>query len=97
MFLSRPAVVLALSAAFNDSCAEGEQCALPIASVMAPSLRDVGPIGLPKADPAMLDIARRIIEQQAGKFDPGELADRYEVSLRALPPLRRGIMPPVGR
>jgi DNA end-binding protein Ku len=30
----------------------------------------VGPIKLPKADPRMLDIAEKIIDQQRGDFDP---------------------------
>jgi DNA end-binding protein Ku len=48
------------------------------------AIDDVGPTELPKADPRMLDIARKIIEQQAGKFDPTEFTDRYEDALRAL-------------
>jgi DNA end-binding protein Ku len=44
----------------------------------------VGPAELPKADPRMLDIARKIIEQQASNFDPSEFKDRYEDALRAL-------------
>jgi DNA end-binding protein Ku len=39
---------------------------------------------LPKPDPRMLDIAGKIIEQQAGEFDPSEFKDRYEDALRAL-------------
>ncbi|SKA12308.1 DNA end-binding protein Ku [Enhydrobacter aerosaccus] len=39
---------------------------------------------LPKADPRMLDIAERIIDQQSGSFDPSEFEDRYEEALRAL-------------
>ena len=37
-----------------------------------------------KADPQMLAIAEKIIEQQAGPFDPSEFNDRYEDALRAL-------------
>lgn len=37
-----------------------------------------------KPDPAMIDIARRIIEQQAGPFDPDQFVDRYEEALKAL-------------
>ncbi|MFO1080886.1 MAG: Ku protein [Reyranellaceae bacterium] len=48
------------------------------------SIADVNPIDLPKADPAMLEIARRIIEQQAGQFDPAAFHDRYEEALRQL-------------
>lgn len=32
----------------------------------------------------MLDIAGKIIEQQAGDFDPSEFKDRYEDALRPL-------------
>jgi DNA end-binding protein Ku len=46
------------------------------------AIDEVGPVELPKANPAMLDIARKIIEQQAGKFDPGEFQDRYEDALQ---------------
>lgn len=35
-------------------------------------------------DPAMIDIARRIIEQQAGPFEPETFVDRYEEALKAL-------------
>ena len=37
-----------------------------------------------KADPKMIAIAEKIIEQQEGPFDPSELNDRYEDALRAL-------------
>jgi DNA end-binding protein Ku len=39
---------------------------------------------LPKPDPQMLAIAEKIVDQQAGKFDPSEFVDRYEDALRAL-------------
>jgi DNA end-binding protein Ku len=39
---------------------------------------------LPKADPRMLQIAEKIIEQQEAKFDPTEFKDRYEDALRDL-------------
>ena len=39
---------------------------------------------LPKPDPQMLAIAEKIVEQQAGEFDPAEFVDRYEDALRAL-------------
>jgi DNA end-binding protein Ku len=39
---------------------------------------------LPKADKRMLEIAEKIIDQQAGDFDPSEFDDRYEDALRAL-------------
>src|SRR3954454_22135158 len=37
---------------------------------------------LPKPDPQMLAIAEKIVEQQAGGFDPAEFVDRYEDALR---------------
>jgi DNA end-binding protein Ku len=36
------------------------------------------------ADPAMISIAEKIIEQQEGPFDPGQFVDRYEEALKAL-------------
>jgi DNA end-binding protein Ku len=36
------------------------------------------------ADPAMIAIAEKIIEQQEGPFDPGRFVDRYEEALKAL-------------
>ena len=48
------------------------------------AVAEINPAELPKPDAAMLDIARKIIEQQAGKFDPSESRDRYEDALRAL-------------
>ena len=39
---------------------------------------------LPKADKRMLEIAEKIVDQQAGDFDPSEFDDRYEDALRAL-------------
>jgi DNA end-binding protein Ku len=39
---------------------------------------------LPKPDAQMLAIAEKIVDQQAGKFDPSEFVDRYEDALRAL-------------
>jgi DNA end-binding protein Ku len=39
---------------------------------------------LPKPERGMLDIAEKIIEQQASEFDPTEFKDRYEDALRAL-------------
>lgn len=47
--------------------------------------RDVfAPISDDQPDQAMVDIARRIIEQQAGPFDPDQFVDRYEEALKAL-------------
>jgi len=39
---------------------------------------------LPKPDAGMLDIAEKIIAQQAAKFDPRQFKDRYEDALREL-------------
>jgi DNA end-binding protein Ku len=36
------------------------------------------------ADPAMISIAEKIIEQQEGPFDPSQFVDRYEEALKAL-------------
>ncbi|WP_292033925.1 MULTISPECIES: Ku protein [unclassified Brevundimonas] len=49
------------------------------------AMRDVfGAISDTAPDPAMVDIARRIIEQKAGPFDPDQFVDRYEEALKAL-------------
>ena len=49
------------------------------------AMRDVfGAISDKAPDPAMVDIARRIIEQKAGPFDPDQFVDRYEEALKAL-------------
>src|SRR6185312_11933695 len=37
-----------------------------------------------KPDPRMVDIARKIIEQQEGEFEPEKFEDRYENALRDL-------------
>ena len=37
-----------------------------------------------KADPDMIAIARKIIEQREGPFDPSKFVDRYEEALKAL-------------
>ncbi len=37
-----------------------------------------------KADPGMIAIAEKIIEQQEGPFDPSQFVDRYEAALKAL-------------
>jgi DNA end-binding protein Ku len=53
----------------------------------AEEVRDVSEMAapaLPKADPQMLAIAEKIVEQQAGEFDPAEFVDRYEDALREL-------------
>ena len=41
-------------------------------------------ISAAKADPSMVAIAEKIIEQQSGPFEPGRLVDRYETALKAL-------------
>jgi DNA end-binding protein Ku len=53
----------------------------------AEEVRDVAQlpdVPLPKPDPQMLAIAEKIVDQQAGKFDPAEFVDRYEDALREL-------------
>jgi DNA end-binding protein Ku len=37
-----------------------------------------------KPDPRMIEIARKIIEQLAGTFDPTQFDDRYEEALKTL-------------
>jgi len=37
-----------------------------------------------KPNPAMIEIAEKIIEQQEGPFDPSQFVDRYEEALKAL-------------
>ena len=43
-----------------------------------------------KADPAMVEIAEKIIAQQSGAFDPDKFTDRYEDALKKLIAARRG-------
>ena len=43
-----------------------------------------GAISDKAADPNMIAIAEKIIEQQEGPFDPGQFVDRYEEALKAL-------------
>jgi DNA end-binding protein Ku len=50
-------------------------------------IRDSGEVfdrHLPKPEPRMLEIAEKIIDQQAAKFDPTHFKDRYEDALRDL-------------
>ncbi len=47
-------------------------------------VRELDAPNLPPADSRMLDIAGKLIEQQAGDFDPSEFKQRYEDALRAL-------------
>jgi DNA end-binding protein Ku len=37
-----------------------------------------------KVDPEMVQLTTQLIQRQAGKYDPGDLEDRYEARLRAL-------------
>ncbi len=57
------------------------------------AVEDIGPIDLPKADPRMLDIAEKIIDQQRGDFDPTQFVDRYEQVLREVIARKREGMP----
>jgi DNA end-binding protein Ku len=53
----------------------------------AEEVRDVSELAspeLPRPDARMLEIAGKIIEQQAGDFDPSEFRDRYEDALRGV-------------
>jgi DNA end-binding protein Ku len=53
----------------------------------AEEVRDVAQmpdVPLPRPDPQMLPIAEKIVDQQAGEFDPSEFVDRYEGALREL-------------
>jgi DNA end-binding protein Ku len=43
-----------------------------------------GAIGDARPDAAMISIARKIIEQHEGPFDPSQFSDRYEDALKAL-------------
>ena len=49
------------------------------------SMEDIaGNLKVPKPDKSMLDIAEKIIDQQAAEFDPSHFTDRYEDALREL-------------
>ena len=37
-----------------------------------------------KVDPEMVPLATQLIQRQAGKYDPGDLEDRYETRRRAM-------------
>lgn len=50
-----------------------------------------------KVDARMVEIARQIIAQAEGRFDPDEFRDRYEEALRALIAEKSGAAPPVHR
>jgi DNA end-binding protein Ku len=47
-------------------------------------------------DPAMIAIAKQIIKQQEGPFDPSQFVDRYEEALKALIAEKQKGMQPVG-
>ena len=67
---------------------EIEEDALLLTMLRSPGevrpVEEIGHPDLPKADPKMLEIAAKIVEQQSGEFDPSEFADRYEEALRDL-------------
>ena len=42
------------------------------------------PIRAVMPDPAMVDLARQLIQRQSGTYDPADLEDRYETRLRAM-------------
>ncbi len=48
------------------------------------TIQEIGHPDLPKADPKMLLIAEKLVEQQSGEFDPADFKDRYEDALRAM-------------
>jgi len=74
--------------------------------IIAHSLRTVGevrsaddvfqPISDKAPDPAMIAIAKQIIKQQEGPFDPSLFVDRYEEALKALIAEKQKGMAPVG-
>jgi DNA end-binding protein Ku len=37
-----------------------------------------------KTDPAMVQLAKQLIDRQSGRYDPSDLEDRYEARLRAM-------------
>jgi DNA end-binding protein Ku len=37
-----------------------------------------------KTDPAMVELAKQLIDRQSGRYDPADLEDRYETRLRAM-------------
>jgi len=48
------------------------------------AMEDVSSVKVRKPDKRMLDIAKKIIDQLAGDFDPSQFTDRYEDALRKL-------------
>lgn len=57
---------------------------LRMADEVIPAREAFADIPAHKPDPKMVDIARKIIEQQEGAFEPGKFHDRYETALRDL-------------
>jgi DNA end-binding protein Ku len=41
-------------------------------------------VGSIKVDPEMAQLARQLVQRQAGKYDASDLEDRYETRLRAM-------------
>ena len=57
---------------------------LRMADEVIPAKDAFADISSAKPDPKMVEIARKIIEQQEGEFEPGKFHDRYENALRDL-------------
>jgi DNA end-binding protein Ku len=57
---------------------------LRMADEVVPAKDAFADIPATKPDPKMVDIARKIIEQQEGAFEPAKFHDRYENALRDL-------------
>jgi DNA end-binding protein Ku len=57
---------------------------LRMADEVIPAKDAFADISSAKPDPRMVEIARKIIEQQEGDFEPGKFHDRYENALRDL-------------
>ena len=57
---------------------------LRMANEVVPPKEAFADIPATKPDPRMVEIARKIIEQQEGDFEPGKFEDRYETALREL-------------
>jgi len=57
---------------------------LRMADEVIPAKDAFADISSAKADPKMVEIARKIIEQQEGDFEPGKFHDRYEAALKEL-------------
>jgi DNA end-binding protein Ku len=57
---------------------------LRMADEVIPAKDAFADISAAKPDPKMVEIARKIIEQQEGDFEPGKFHDRYETALKDL-------------